>query len=474
MTVSDRDQDTAPAHHRSATHLGRQVAPHRRAVAHERGRTLPLPSDIMRMRGRDPAALAVGSAVSGVMAYVFFALSTRALGAESAAPVSVLWTYWSFASAALTFPLQHWIARSVAAHDGEGSVHQAIPRVAGLVVIASLVVGLLAWVTRDQLFHRDDVWFPLLVAAVTLGSGFIGVVRGSLTARRRFGSVAWALAAENGSRCAVGIVLVVANVDSSLAYGCCLAGGALIGLLWPSALRFSREQATASTESALRFISGAASGQLVSQAVLTGGPVALALSGGSPAEVTALFAGLALFRAPYTLVIGLVSALTGRLTRLVVLGHHAALRRFRLTTLAGTFLALLVAAVVGDAFGPWAVRLIFGDEVELDHVACLLVALGSTFALATLVVTVSVMAQSRSASIARSWVIALLGGAGAYVALSDIDPLRETCWAFLVAEALAFAVMVFEDHRASTAIGVPPADGTAISENARRPRPSSA
>ena len=55
----------------------------------------------------------------------------------------------------------------------------------------------------------------------------------------------------------------------------------------------------------------------------------LAVAGGAPAEVTALFAGLALFRAPYTLAVGLVAALTGRLTTLVVQGRRAALRRFR-------------------------------------------------------------------------------------------------------------------------------------------------
>ena len=46
-----------------------------------------------------------------MLAYVFFAAVTRALGAEAAAPVAVLWAWWSFAGAALTFPLQHWIAR---------------------------------------------------------------------------------------------------------------------------------------------------------------------------------------------------------------------------------------------------------------------------------------------------------------------------------------------------------------------------
>ena len=54
---------------------------------------------------RDTSLLAVGSLVSGLLAYVFFALVTRTLGAGPAAPVAVLWAWWSFAGAAITFPV---------------------------------------------------------------------------------------------------------------------------------------------------------------------------------------------------------------------------------------------------------------------------------------------------------------------------------------------------------------------------------
>ena len=68
---------------------------------------------VMPGRTRNPTTvLAAGALTSGILAYGFFAVSTRALGAELAAPVSVLWTYWSFSAACLTFPLQHWIART--------------------------------------------------------------------------------------------------------------------------------------------------------------------------------------------------------------------------------------------------------------------------------------------------------------------------------------------------------------------------
>ena len=71
----------------------------------------------------------------------------------------MLWTLWAFAGAAFTFPLQHWITRSVAAGH-EGDVRRAAGRVAAVVVAAALALGLLAWLLRDRLFHRDDAWFP--------------------------------------------------------------------------------------------------------------------------------------------------------------------------------------------------------------------------------------------------------------------------------------------------------------------------
>ncbi|MEJ7689963.1 MAG: hypothetical protein WKF76_05750 [Nocardioidaceae bacterium] len=80
----------------------------------------------MRLRTRDTTALAAGSVATGLLAYVFFATATRALGPVAAAPVTVLWTYWSLAAAAFTFPVQHWIARTATAYD-ESMVRRALP-----------------------------------------------------------------------------------------------------------------------------------------------------------------------------------------------------------------------------------------------------------------------------------------------------------------------------------------------------------
>jgi O-antigen/teichoic acid export membrane protein len=407
----------------------------------------------MRARLRDTQVLAMGSAGGGLLAYVFFVLATRSLGATAAAPVSVLWTYWSFSAAALTFPVQHWIARSVAAHRSEGAVNVALPRVAAAVGVAGLVSGSLAWLGRESLFHRGDVWFPLLVVWVTLGSGFIGVVRGGLTARERFSSVALALVADNALRCLAATVLIVVGAHASLSFGVCLALGTLVGFLWPSSFRFSAADSEGEHDSPLVFLGAAAGGQLIGQAILTGGPVLLALSGGSAREVTALFAVLALCRAPYTLALGLVSQLTGRLTMMVVEGMQESLRRVRLAVLGSTGVVVVVAAGLGAVVGPWLLPRIFGEHVTIDWLPSMLVAIGSALALANLVMTVSIMAQSRSHAIARAWGVAFVGAAVLF-AVSWEAPLSRTCWTFVVAEALAFAALAVEELRGSTRVVV--------------------
>lgn len=393
---------------------------------------------------RDSTALAAGAAVSGLLAYVFFALSTRSLGAAEAAPVSVLWTYWSFTAAALTFPLQHWLSRTAAARGGASVARSGLPGVAGLVVVLSLLAGGLAWLVREPLFGRADPWFPVLVGVVTVGSAFVGVVRGSLSARHRFVAVAMALVAENLLRCVAAVVLVALHQESAVDLGVCLAAGALACAVWPPTFRSRRGPATGVSESPLRFLSGVSVGQLLAQIVLTGGPVLLALSGGSAAEVTALFAALALFRAPYTFAIGQVSQLTGRLTVLFVRGRHPQLRRVRLLVLSGTVLTTAVAGALGGLVGPDLLRWIFGPGVYLSAGLAAVVAVGSAAALASLVMTVMIMAQDRGFGVARAWGVAVLGGAVAFTLL-PAEPLARTCWVFLVAESLALAALVVEE-----------------------------
>ncbi len=411
----------------------------------------------MRLRTRDTTALAAGSVVTGLLAYVFFATSTRALGPVAASPVTVLWTYWSLAAAAFTFPVQHWIARTATAYD-EGVVRRALPRIGAVVAGTSALVGLLSWFAGDVLFRQDQAVFALLMVGVTAGSGLMGVARGTLTARRQFTSVAAMLVAENAVRWLAALVLVVADVEQPVAFGLCLVAGHLVAFGWPSSLRLAPgERSETTSSSPLGFLSGAASGQLLGQVILTGGPVVLALRGGSAAQVTALFAALALFRAPYMLALGVVAQLTGRLTAMVVNGQRAELRRVQMVVVTSAVAAAALAALVGATIGPALVRLVFGDDVTLGTGTTVLVAVGSAVALANLVTTILVLALNRAGAVAAAWVVGAVSAAFV-LTVTDLAALEQTCWAFLTAQLMAFLVLLAEEYRGRAGLGAVSAD----------------
>ena len=146
-------------------------------------------------------------------------------------------------------------------------------------------------------------------------------------------------------------------------------------------------------------------GQVISQAVLTGGPVALALLGGTPAQVTGLFVALALFRAPYTLGAGGWSPpSTGILTRLVVAEKHAAIRkgarrdRGRNGAWASVWRPSSAGSPVPRCCGSSSARLI-----DVSAEVCLLTAAGSALSLGTLLLSLVAMANDRSHTTLRSW-----------------------------------------------------------------------
>jgi O-antigen/teichoic acid export membrane protein len=393
---------------------------------------------------RQSLGLVGGSIAGGLLAYVFFALVTRALGATAAAPVSVLWVWWGFAGAALTFPLQHWITRSVTAHGGELVLRQQVGKIATAVLGPALVAGLVSWMARDPLFGRDDLAFPLLVASVAVGSGLLGVVRGTLSARRRFGAVGASLTVENGLRCIATLVLLILEVDSAVAYGGCLVAGYLAAAVWPSALRFGRDGTPPHPGASLALVRGIGLGQLLAQMALTGGPILLAVAGGAPTEVTVLFAGLALFRAPYTLALGLVAPLTSRLTALVVQERHRTLRRFRIGVVVTTCVSAILAAAFGGWVGPPAMELVFSEGIRLDPDLAAVLAVGTVFAMANLVMTISIVARGRSRGLVLGW----LGGAVpgiAFFAVSKLPVVERTCWTFLLVEAAVFLWLVAAD-----------------------------
>jgi len=384
---------------------------------------------------RDSSVLAAGSLVSGLAAYAFIAIGTRSVGPDAFAAVSVLWTLWAMSAAVFTFPVQHWVIRTIEADSGEGTVRAARSSLFIASIVVSLLLTLVCWLMRSTLFGDDGATFPILAGIVPLGTVFMGLNRGVLSARDRFNSTALAIAGENLIRAAVALIATTAT-----GLGWSLVGGYLVGFFWPSSLRLEDSGERASDGSPLAFLGGVAGGSLIGQIVLTSGPLVLALVGGTPTEITGLFSALALFRAPYMVAIGVTPRITAWLTRIVLDDGRPAIWRITLrTALAGLILAV-AAGALGGAIGPDLLTLVFGPEVILGDGTTAIVAAGSALAICTLFLTLLMLAAARTTLISAVWTFAAV--AGIAVVMTGIGPpVHTVALGFLSAEIVALVAI---------------------------------
>lgn len=393
---------------------------------------------------RSSLVLAIGSAASGLLAFVYFAIVTHVVGADAAAPFAILWALWAYASAGVTFPLQHWTIRAVTSTGGEREVRRSRPMLFAVAAVLAGLTWLISFLLREPLFGEHGAVFALLAAATTLGAAVAGVVRGILTARERFTAVATTLGLENGARVLIAIGLAVAGVDSIVPYGLALLGGYVVATAWPSAWRLGRTGEEHSI-SAVGFLASASAGQLMGHVVLTSGPVVLALGGGAPAAVTSLFAALALFRAPYLLMLGVVAGLTGRLTRAVLAAEIAVLERFRRAVAVGSLGLAAVAAAGAALWGHWVLALVYGADVTLPDRYAAIVAAGCVLAMGNLMVSVLLLSLNRAALAFPAWLVAAVPGALILIPgwlPGDPSLLGRVCVSFLVIEIGAFAALI--------------------------------
>lgn len=381
----------------------------------------------------DTLALLAGTLVNGATAYLYLIVGTRSFGAAAFAPVSILWTALTIGVAVLGFPLQHWVVRTVRS-SGEGAVRAALPAVAAGSAAIATGMGAGAWLLRDSLFSDTRAVYPLLLGLVVLGCAATGMTRGGLAARHRFAATGVAIGSENLLRLIVGVAVVVV-APSVERYGTALLVGVLVVLLWPSALRFARA-ATASRRPAVA--SGLVLSSVGAQTVLNASPLAVAVLGGAPSDVTSVFAALALLRAPYLLLLGLSTRLTSAFTTRYVRRDLTALRRWERRVAGGTGALVLVASALAPVVCPPLLALLFGGQVRLTGGVLAALAGGSAAALGALVETLLFVAAGRTVASAAVWAAILLASTLALVLVSAA-PVGAVAMVFLVAEISAVA-----------------------------------
>ncbi len=386
---------------------------------------------------RGTAALAVSSIVAGGLVYIYILVATRALGPDAAQPIAVIWTWLNIVAAALTFPLEHWVIYAVAVDGGEAGVRSELRRVWTLTALlgaASLVVGV---VLRDQLFHDDGLTFPVVLAGTTVLSTVLGLVRGALLARRAFVASALSYVAENLVRAVLAALLWYLGAGASW-YAVAILAGGLTVLLTPSALRFHQDGAT--SEAGIGSLKRFAGATLIAQVVLAGPPMLVALLGAAAPVVTSAFVVFTLARLPHILVRRAVGTLTGELSRWVHERDLQRLARLRWGTVGATLISTVVVAAISYAMGSPVVEALYGDGVGLSAALTAGVAAGSTLALGTMVLMLTLLARGRSNATLVAWVIGLALGGGALVGLSG-PAVDRVVWAFCVTQGVTLIAM---------------------------------
>ena len=382
---------------------------------------------------RDATALISGTVVYGLSIYGVAAVGTRAYGAAAFAPISVLWTFWAVAAAVLTFPLQHWVIHRIEVDGHEGGVRASLPAVGAATVSLAAVLGITAWLGREQLFGDDRFLWAMLVFLLTLSAALMGVVRGLLAGRRRFIATAATMASENLTRLMVAVVVVVLD-GSVAAYGLSLLSGIIVVAAWPSVFDLHGPKLRVPVAG---YLAGLAGGTVLAQIALTSGPAVLSAIGGSAAAVTGLFVTMALFRAPYLMSLGLANMVTAPLSALAASGRRQTLLGLVVRTVVATLALATLGGVVAFALGPSVVELIFGQGTAPSRLVVALVAAGSAVALGTLGVTLLAVARGSTGPIAGWWLVAFVVATLVVANFSD-QPVTAVAGGFLAAQTVAF------------------------------------
>lgn len=385
----------------------------------------------------DGIALAVGSLTNGIAAYLYVLAGTQILGAEAFAPISVLWTIWSFAAATLTFPIQHWIIRTMQAESGERPIRAARPTLVAIAGVAATLTFLTTYLARNRLFGAAGLGYPSLAAVIVLSSAILGFSRGILAGRGRFKAAATVVAGENLLRFFAGALILMLS-GGPLAYATALTVGMSILVLYPDSLS-ARDTGPSTRASVGRMLAGIAGGTLIAQVILTGPPILLAALGGRPETITALFATAAVARAPYLVALGLAIRANARLSWMAV-NAPGRLRRASNAAIAVSIGASLAAAAAAAWLGPEVIESVFGPGTSLAPGPTALVAGGSVLALGSLGLTVVLIARGDTTPITVAWVIAVVVAIAAAV-FFDSAPLTRTITTFAIAETTAFIAL---------------------------------
>jgi O-antigen/teichoic acid export membrane protein len=396
--------------------------------------------------------LSAGMLASGVLTYAFHVLAARSLGPAAYGQIAVLWAAMFIAAVMIFRPLEQTTSRALADRGARGEEVGSVLRSVALIGAVALgVVGLgaaLFWAPlADALFGGDAMLTALLLAGVAAyGASYL--VRGLLGGVRWFGGYGVCLLADALGRLAIAapLIFVASRLTAAVAVAAAGLTGAVAPFLFGRAhLRGIAHGCPAAPFRVRRVLAFAAPATAIAaadQLLVNGGALLVTLGSGHGAGSTAgvVFAATMLVRAPVYVFQGFAASLLPNLTDLHARADRAEFRRAVVLTarvLLGTGAVIVLAAA---AFGPEAMRTVYGPGFEAGRLELALLGVGVGVYLAASTCSQALLALDRARTAAVGWTSAAVIFVATYALVSG-GPLVRISVAFAVAALADLAVL---------------------------------
>jgi O-antigen/teichoic acid export membrane protein len=397
--------------------------------------------------------VAAGLAVSGLTAYGFLAIASRALGPQKYAPLSVLWTLVFLAAPGLFLPLEQEVSRAISARrtrgvGGRAVVLRAAAAGGAVAVLVCVAVAAARGPLVSTLFDGDDMVLVGFVVAVVVYLLYF-LARGVLSGNGAFGTYGVLLGVEGVVRVACCAGLALAGVRLTGVYGLdvglpCLAGVAVAVIAGRGLLAPGPPARWAEISHAVGFL---VAGSLLGQFLVNVGPLAvkvLARSSETAAPGTFLN-GLLIARIPLFFFQAVQASLLPALAALAATGKLAEFRHRLLRLLIGVALVGAASVAGSTLLGPYIVSHFFGSGFVLRHLDMALLATSSSIYMVALALVQAVIALSGHRLVPLGWlvgVLAFLATAGAASAVAPgLDVLLRVEVALVAGSSAALAAM---------------------------------
>ena len=372
---------------------------------------------------RGARVLAIGVGATGLLTFVYFALSSHLLSASDYGELTVLWAALFIVISVIYRPIEQLLSRSIADRRARGAAGNHPLRGPILIqfgfALAFLAVALALRPQIKSLFGGSEALYLVFVGA-TLAYAASYFARGYFAGHQWFVLYGGLMLFESSARVCfpLAVVVGISSGQDAIALGIFAAPlASLLVVPWAIARHTRLDHDAPAVEvssivgTGVGFAGAVAVIQLGEQTLLNAG-VLVADSVAGPATAGAVFSVLLITRAPLQLFQSIQTTLLPHLTGLeATKGGEEFSHAIKITVRAIAIFAG-VSALVLLLIGPSLMQLFFGDDTTFGRWGLAAVAVGMGFHLAAGTLNQAALARGRATAAGIIWMLVALAFVG--------------------------------------------------------------